>query len=134
MDANVRNAIIAQGITGFDSFRSLKDEDIRHLCANIRRPGSAGARGQPPRIPNPGMSLGHVLEMRLKMLCYFVNHLVRVQRQFDPAIATLLKLSEVYQLKELDDPEDDIPLPQKLMHADQARDTIEDIEDYFLRK
>jgi hypothetical protein len=110
------------------------------LCANISRPGGtiinpiAGGRGQPPRIPNPGLPLGNVLEMRLKMLCYFVNHLVRVQHQFDQAIATLVKLSEVYQLKELDDPDDDIPLPSQLMRAYQARETIEDIEDYLFRK
>jgi hypothetical protein len=139
-DINVRNAILGQGINDFNAFRSLKDDDIRLLCANIRRPGGtilnplAGGREQPPRIPNPGLSLGHVLEMRLKMLCYFVNHLVRVQRQFDPAIATLAKLAEVYQLKDLDDPDDDIPLPARLMRADQARETIEDIEDYLLRK
>jgi hypothetical protein len=74
-DINARNAIIGQGINNFDAFRSLKDDDIRLLCANIRRPGGtilnplAGGRGQLPRIPNPGLSLGHVLEMQLKMLC-----------------------------------------------------------------
>jgi hypothetical protein len=111
----------------------LKDDDIRLLCANIRRPGGtilnplAGGCGQLPHIPNPGLSLGHFLEMRLKMLFYFVNHLVRIQRQFDPAIAALAKLAKVYQLKELDEPNDDIQLPAKLMRADQARETIEDI-------
>jgi hypothetical protein len=138
-DINVCNAIVGQGINDLDAFWSLKDEDIRFLCANIRWPGGtiinplAGGCGQPPHIPNPGLSLGHVLEMRLKMLCYFVNNLVQIQLQFGPAIAMLVKLStEVYQLKELDSPDDDIQL--LLMRADQAWETIKDIEDYLLRK
>jgi hypothetical protein len=66
---------------------------------------------------------------------YFLSFPInRIQRQFDPAVATLVKLAEVYQLKELDDPDDDVPLPAKLMIADQAQETIEDIEDYLLRK
>jgi hypothetical protein len=86
---------------------------------------------KPPHIPNPGLALGHLWEMRLKMLCYCVNHLVCVHRQFDPGVATLAKLTEVYQLKDLDDPDDDIPLPARLMRADQACEMIEDIEAYF---
>jgi hypothetical protein len=35
-NVNIQNAIIGQGINNFDAFWSLKDDDIRLLCANIQ--------------------------------------------------------------------------------------------------
>jgi hypothetical protein len=51
-DPQLRVAINAQGLTTLDSFLNRKDEDIRQICVNIRRPGE--------QIPNPNVAIaGH---------------------------------------------------------------------------
>jgi hypothetical protein len=82
MDQALRDALNAQGLMSFNAFASLKDDDIKQICANIRKPGgtianpNAAISGQPPTIPNPGIAIGHVTKRWLKMLAYYVNHLV----------------------------------------------------------
>jgi hypothetical protein len=114
------------------------------MCANVCKPGGlivnpmlAGrgrGRGQaaapdvplPAQIPNPGTLLGHVVEVRLKMLCYFVKHLVRIQRMpFVAAEASLERLSSVYRLKEVEDEEtDELKRPTPLAKIENVRVTF----------
>jgi hypothetical protein len=92
--------LFEQGLTSFLDFKTLTEKDITQICANVCCPGvlilspmlPGCCRGRdvaaaaadhpllPPQIRNPGTLVGHVVEVRLKMLCYFVKHLVCVQR------------------------------------------------------
>jgi hypothetical protein len=116
-DPALITALNMQGLNDFNDFVMFEDEDVHQICVNIWKPGGvipnprAGGRGRLAHIPNPGNQVGHVFEKRLKMLCYFANHLRRVQRQMDVNVATLAKLAEVYQLKEQDEDDDDVVLP-----------------------
>jgi hypothetical protein len=49
LDLDLRAAINAQGLTPVDSFLHVKDEDIRQICVNIRRPAG--------QIPNPNAAI-----------------------------------------------------------------------------
>jgi hypothetical protein len=141
---DIRNALRGQGISTVDDFIALTEDDIEDVCKIIRRPGGTipnpafgaagrGAGGQPPVLPNPGLQIGHLQEKRLKMLRYFVFHLQRVQRDFDPAVATMNTLQEVYLLKEIDEDDQKNPgLPEKLTKADKVREVIENIESVLL--
>jgi hypothetical protein len=143
-----------QGLVSFSDFETLTEKDITQKCANVRKPGGlifnpmlAGrgrGRGQaaapdvplPAQIPNPGTLVGHVVEVRLKMLCYFVKHLVRIQHiPFVAAEASLERLGSVYRLKEVEDEEtDELKLPTPLAKIENVRVTLEDLDDYFRRK
>jgi hypothetical protein len=139
-DQALRVAINGQGLTTPDTFIGWKDEDTRQICTNIRKPGgqianpNAALAGQPPMINNPGIAIGHIIEKRLKMLCYYVNHLQQIQQRWAAGTATLLRLTTVYQLLEQDDNDEDVGLPNKLTNVAQARECIENIDDYFGRK
>jgi hypothetical protein len=115
-------------------------EDIRNVCANIRKPGGqivnpkAALPGQPPNINNPGIAVGHITEKRLKMLAYYINHLTRIQRRWAGVTTTLIRLAAVYQLKDQDNNDDDVALPPRLTNVSNVRECLEDVDDYFNRK
>jgi hypothetical protein len=108
VQADVRNALRLQGLSTINAFNSLSEDDIEDVCKIVRRPGGtipnpafgqgAGRGAQPPMLPNPVLQIGHLHEKRLKMLRYFVYHLHRIQRDFDPAVATMEILQDVYRL------------------------------------
>jgi hypothetical protein len=140
---DVRNALRAQGLTTVNDVTSLSEDDIEDVCKIVRRPGGTipnpafgqGARrgAQPPTLPNPGLPIGHLHEKRLKMLRYFVFHLQRVQRDFDPAVATMDILQDVYRLEEVDEEDQKNPsLPDKLMKTEKVREVIENVESVLL--
>lgn len=138
-----RTALSNQGLTAYEDFLTLSEKDIGDICSNVRKPGGTIANpaliaggAQPALIPNPGTPIGYVLEKRLKMLRYYMLHLQRIQRPFDAVEATLVRLAEVYVLKEEEDNEDDddVKLPSKLTNIDKVRVTLEDIDDYLVRK
>lgn len=110
---SVRNALRVQGIGTVADFVSLTENDIEDVCKIIRRPGGTipnpafgrGGRNAalvPEMLPNPGIQIGHLHEKRLKMLRYFIFHLQRIQRDFDPDVATMNVLQEIYLLKDVD--------------------------------
>jgi hypothetical protein len=142
--ADVRNALQLQGLGTVDDFIALSEEDIEDVCKIVRRTGGmipnpafgqGASRGaQPPLLPNPGLPIGHLHEKRLKMLRFFIYHLQRIQREFDPAIATMDTLQEIYLLKEVDDEDDQKKpaLPEKITKTDKVRKVIENIESLLL--
>lgn len=138
----VRAGLNEQGLTSFGDFETLTEKDVTQICANVRKPGGAimnpvAGRGIPPQIPNPGVLVGHAVEMRLKYLCYFVKHLVRTQRMpFNPAEHDLNRLQNVYRLKETEDADEDteLTLPSPLTKIDTVRVTLENLDDYLRRK
>jgi hypothetical protein len=138
-DQSLRNALTTQGPINADSFIRLKDTDIQQICGNIRKPGgqianpNAAVAGQPALINNPGVAVGHIIEERITMLAYFVNHLQRIQRRFTAVVATLPRLTAVYLLKEQDNNDDDVGLPAKLINVSHVRECLENIDDYLHR-
>jgi hypothetical protein len=126
VELEARTALNNQGLTAIDDFISLTESDIEKIASNVRKPGgvivnpNAAVAGQPGMIPNPGVTFGHLYEKRLKLLHYYVHHLVRVQRlPWVNANAPLARLIAVYRLKEQEDEEDDeIELPDKLSKVD----------------
>jgi hypothetical protein len=140
---DVRAALRAQGLGTIGDFSALLESDIEDVCRIIRRPGGTvpnpafgiagrGVPPQPPVLPNPGLQIGHLHEKRLKMVRYFVFHLQRIQRPFDPAIATMDVLQQIYLLKEVDEDSTKIDLPDKLLKTDKVREVIENIESTLL--
>jgi hypothetical protein len=139
-----RTALNQQGLQSFDDFLTLTEKDISEICANLRKPGGtipnpdhnpgAPVAGVPATLPNPGISLGHLFEKRLKMLRYYTLHLQRIQRQFTPAAATLARLISCYTMKETEEEEEDIDLPSKLTKVDKVRDVLENIDNYLYQK
>ena len=140
-------AINAQGCTSIDDMAAMTDTDVKDICNNIKKPGgvienrvwtdaAVAQRANIPRyIPNPGISVGHLHEKRLRMLRYYVWHLNRVQRAFVAAEATLDQLATVYKIKEVEDEDDEkLTLPIKLTTLETVRETLEDLDNYFLRK
>lgn len=141
--ASARTALASQGLNDYDDFLTLTEKDIADICSNIRKPGGTIANpaliaggGQPALIPNPGTPIGYVHEKRLKMLRYYRLHLQRIERPFNDGTATLGRLASVYALKEEEDlaDDDDVHLPAKLTTIDKVRLTLENIDDYLIRK
>jgi hypothetical protein len=140
---DVRQSLRAQGLGMINDFSALTETDVEDVCKIIQRPGGTvpnpnagqGGRGLPPPpdfLPNPGVQIGHLHEKKLKMVRYFVFHLQRIQRYFDPAIATMDTLQEIYRLKDVDDKDSKPPLPDKLTKTDKVREVIENIESVLL--
>ena len=50
---------------------------------------NAAIAGQPANITNPGVPLSFVTEKRMRMLTFYINHLLCIQRPFQPNQATL---------------------------------------------
>jgi len=72
------NAVIAEGLTDFDSFKSFDKDDMKSLCYTIRRPGGTAipnpiyvapvegvVAAMPENIYNPGVSIPAICESRL---------------------------------------------------------------------
>jgi hypothetical protein len=75
-------------------------------------------------VANPGFPIGIIQVRCLKLLCYYIYHLKRTERAFDENAADLMRLTDVYRLKEVEDDEPDIPLPEKLSTINRVRRTI----------
>ena len=140
-DQEVRtNFVDVQGFSSFDDGKDVTIEDIESICKNMRRPGGtvanpqAAVAGQPPRIPNPGLEIGHIQEHRLKMMVNEIHHCARIQRTFQANQATLQRLRQSWRLYE---EEKNISLepseyPPKCTKTEDTRKTMEDIETWLL--
>jgi hypothetical protein len=85
-------------------------------------------------VSNPGFPIGIIQVRRLKLLCYNVFHLKRMQSAFIDAEADLVRLTDVYRIKEVEDDEQDIALPDRLTSIDRVHRTFEALDAYFLPK
>jgi hypothetical protein len=143
-DGATRAALNQQGLQSFDDFLTLTEKDIEEICSNLRKPGgtipnpaynaAAPLPGVAAMIPNPGIGIGHVFEKRLKMLRFYLLHLQRIQRNMTPAAASLARLTTCYNMKEIEDNEEEVDLPAKLTRVDKVREVIENIDHYLNRK
>jgi hypothetical protein len=89
-----------QGLGTVADFGALTENDIENICKIIQRPGGTipnpafgqvgrGVLAQPPTLPNTGIPIGHLHEKRLKMVRYYMFHLQRIQRDFNPVLASM---------------------------------------------
>ena len=87
-DQATRDALNEQGLDSSDSFKQLTDQDIKDLGVACRKPGgmmanpNAAAENAPAVIPNRGVALSFLSVKRLRMLCYYIHHMERIQRPF----------------------------------------------------
>ena len=146
-DQDVRDALNGQGLISIGDFEGLPEDDIAEICNNARKPGGTipnpaydpanPVAGVPQTITNPGVLVGHVIEKRLKMVRYYVHHLQKVSRTFDPAAshANLQGLQNLYRFKTSEDEYDnDIDLPERLIAVENIRVVLEDLDNYLERK
>ena len=109
-NAPIQAALNAQGLQNIDDFLTLMDDDIGDICTNARKPGGTipnpahnlanPVAGIPVMIPHLGILIGHMYQKWLKMLCYYVHHLVKIQCTFNAGQATLACLTQLYHFSE----------------------------------
>ncbi|GAX26404.1 hypothetical protein FisN_UnNu099, partial [Fistulifera solaris] len=146
-DAAARQAINGQGITAFDDLTHRSDKYVQEIFTKIRNPGglipnpafvppAVGAEAAPmvpAMIPNRGIAIGVNLELRVRQLRYFLFHLHRLQREFVPGFATLARLERAWTLRErirrMRETNKDLPKIDVLLKVENARKTIEDIDE-----
>lgn len=130
-------ALTSQGITSFDDLQLLEEDDVKKICQICRRPGGTlpdtkdGKGGT-----DPGIAIPLMIERRLKMLWYFTQHCLNVNRNVTPTGATLVKLTETWRVKirHENDECDDVPYPSKLTDVNQIREAIENVKFFLLKK
>ena len=102
-NVDVRNPLNDQGLLSFDDFGILTEQDIIDICDKARKPGGtidnpayvtpmAGVpalTGVTPALPNPGVTIKHVVEKRLKMTRFLAYHCRCIQCTFNGVIGTL---------------------------------------------
>lgn len=142
VDQNARTALNQQGLDHYDVIHHFTDEDIIAICKNVRRPGGvmpnpqAHVEGQPPTIPNTGVSIGFAIEKRLRQFRYYCWHLHRIQRPFQANNANLGILNDTWDLKiQTEEHEsDEIEDPKSLLKVDDVRTTLEDLDNILLNR
>ena len=82
------DALNEQGLDSIDFFKQLTDQDIKDLGNAYRKLGgmianpNAVAANALAMILNPGIALSFLSVKRLQMLCYYIQHMDRIQRPF----------------------------------------------------
>lgn len=143
--ADLRAALINQGLDNVTDMYGMTDDDVEDLCTNIRKPGGvipnpAGADNAdvvPQFINDPGIAVGRVHQERLKQIAFYYSYLVTVSRTFIAVNATVEELVRLWKykkslaniLKSKKDSEDDYP--DKFTNARPAREIIESMENWI---
>ena len=134
-----RNALYEQGVPDLDGLRVLSDEDIHSMCTNIRRiplapvpPAGRGGRGA--GAAGQQASIPQVKERILKILAWYLRHLVRIQRDFDEDAVTEDFLRLAGDVKEMEEEarkkKRDIPV--KMKSSANIRTTLDELDNYFM--
>ena len=124
-----REAVREEGLETITDLADFDEEDIKILCASVRKPG--GTIGDPNdntrRIPNPGFSIPAIAEKRLKLACYGARIYRMLGRPItsDSLNRTRLREFEQHQLTitEHEDPES-IPVISKQFGIMKALDMV----------
>jgi hypothetical protein len=91
---HMRFALNGQGLVSFDDLLVPTETNIDKIANAIRKPCGVmpipafnpnfPVPGVLPTLPNPGLPIGDLPVKHLKLLCYYVCHLRRTQRSFNP--------------------------------------------------
>ena len=117
----VRDAILENGLTRFEDFEMMTEDDIKGMCQACRRPGGN----------QPGVVIPLIVEKQLKMVRYFYLHCLRTSRTIDQNFANAGNLNRIYRYKEAFDNASDPDLPDKLKDTNKVREFVEDLESHF---
>ena len=76
------NAIIAEGLDGFDALVDFNKDDIKSLCSTVRKPGGTieDPNDNTRQISNPGTSIPAISEGRLQLCAYGTGQVIRVHQ------------------------------------------------------
>ena len=93
---------IDEGFDSFSAFAIFLDTDIHYLCTSLRKPGGPiQDQGNANKtIFNPGSTVRHTTEMRLKFTCRAAKYFVNIGRT---STATNLACNFDKQFRLLDD-------------------------------
>jgi hypothetical protein len=137
---DLKEAIVAQGYTSFETFDDMKDEDVDRLCSAMRKPGgtvvnppAAGARGNAQAVvANPGVNVGDRFARRLKQLAYFLRYIKKIQRPIRVEHMGADQLQRLWTYKEQEEARDENPaFPEKYTTSKNARETIENMMEWI---
>lgn len=152
IDAPIRDAIIAEGVTNITDLATLSDDEVKSICTNIRKPGgttenpvyvaavAAGGAAAvdvniPQRIPNPGIAVPLPKEKLLRQVAYLGAHFKKIQRAFNTGSATIARLNAMWLYKtRVEEEDNDVDLPDKLVKVDNIRQVLENIDHYLRTK
>ena len=124
-----RDAVRNEGMQTIDDLAEFEEEDVKILCASVRKPGGtiADPNDATRQIPNLGHSIPAIAEKRLKLACYGA----RIYRLLGRAITAdglnrdRLKLFEQHQatVKDHQEPEN-LPPVSKTFGIMKALDVL----------
>lgn len=146
LPVSVRESIVSQGINSFDDFLNFKDKDIHKFCDNARKGSGmvanpnwqAGAAANIlQNIPDPGTKIGMNHELYIRKLRYCSEYYDIVQRPFMANQASTARLNDLWASFENIKNEKafhDLDPPVKMERQQDARATVEDIDNYLLNK
>ena len=106
-----RDAIRNEGLSMIGDLVEFYEEDIKTLCASVRKPGGTIADPNNPNatIPNPGHNIPAIAEKRLRLACYGANLYHLLNRPITPDSLSRNRLRQFEQhrrtIEEHDAPE-----------------------------
>jgi hypothetical protein len=131
--------VTGQGYDSLDTLAELTDDTISDLISTVRKPGGTIANTAvppiPPRIPNPGLNVGHRATTNLKLAAFVARHYIRTSRPMNNPVATLApnSLRLFVGLKNAEDAysePDGLPVIERI---ERIRDHIENIDAHLLK-
>ena len=81
-DLTKADKIEASGISDLASFADFEEQDVVTLCSTLRRPGGT-ITVDDEQLPNRGVAISTMCEIRLKLCSYAANYYNIVQRPID---------------------------------------------------
>lgn len=128
-DHDIILALQRERILSFRQLRDMTSSTIHEMCVTIRR--QRITQGIPPVVTHT-VTIATAHELRLKELAYYLRHLVRTQRHWNPDLATEQELHRIMELEMAEHVATvtKTAFPPKLESVAKIRVTIEDIKAY----
>jgi hypothetical protein len=103
------DAIIAEGLDGFDAFVDFDKDDIKSLCSTVRKPGGTivDPNDAARQINNPGTSIPAISEGRLQLCAYGAGLYKRIGREVNAQSMSRRRLTKFKYHKEVVENHDD---------------------------
>ena len=125
-----------QGLGDLEVIKEMTDDEIETLCRLLRRPGGTVANpaqgpNAPDRIPNPGMPVACLAETNLKLLRYYLRHLVRISRTARAEDITREKIRALSGLREWESNYSEPDAPEGLINPKDWVRTFEAIHEFL---